>query len=322
MKPIQAPGVELQVGFYWRLESLRNTLLLNALKQQVRKTPVATLDAQLQSLVPAAALAKVAGWGMRGEIIFPVPEILRAKPCLLGYYRLLLGVSQKEFYGSGYGLGPFKSMEERNYLSDKNEGLLDKLCAVLCESAGYLCDNIEDLSQDKVHELTLLTLGPQLRGGVLNRKGSEATREVFEIIRDIIKPKLKTSSERILELTNAAGRTVVVEFAADPDVCIREKLPSGSLRNMLAIEIKGGRDVSNIHNRIGEAEKSHQKAKKENFREFWTIVGVASLDEEQARKESPTTDRFFLLNDLRATPNPHLDEFLEAVISLVGIRTW
>jgi hypothetical protein len=31
----------------------------------------------------------------------------------------------------------------------------------------------------------------------------------------------------------------------------------------VAVEIKGGKDYSNIHNRIGEAEKSHQKAKKE-----------------------------------------------------------
>lgn len=173
-----------------------------------------------------------------------------------------------------------------------------------------------------MHELTLLTLGPQLRGGLLNLKGSEATREVFEIIRNIIKPKLKTSSDRIMELTNAAGRIVVVEFAADPDVCIREKLPSGGVRNMLAIEIKGGKDVSNIHNRIGEAEKSHQKAKKENFREFWTIVGVISLNEDQARRESPTTDRFFLLDELRETgTNEQKEMFIEAIVSLVGIRT-
>lgn len=119
MNPIRSPGVELQVSFYWRLESLRTTLLLQALKKQVRATPVATLDKQLQELVPAEALAKVAGWGMRGELIFPVPELLRGKPCLLGYYRLLLGISQKEFYGSNYGLGPFKPMEERDQLSKK-----------------------------------------------------------------------------------------------------------------------------------------------------------------------------------------------------------
>lgn len=320
MKPIKAPNVELQVGFYWRLESLRDTLLLKALKEQVRKMRVASLDEQLRQFVAEPTLAKVASWGMRGELIFAIPELLRNKPCLLGYYRLLLGLSQKEFYGSNWGLGPFKSMEDRDYLSNKNEERLQELCEALCKSGAYLCDNVSDLSQSNLHELTLLTLGPQLRGGLLNRKGSEATREVFELIRDVIAPRLKTSSDTILELTNAAGRTVVVEFAADPDVCIREKLPSGNLRNMLAIEIKGGRDVSNIHNRIGEAEKSHQKAKKENFREFWTIVGVSSLDKDLVRRESPTTDRFFLLEDLRDQANKHREEFVEAIVSLVGIR--
>lgn len=29
-------------------------------------------------------------------------------------------------------------------------------------------------------------------------------------------------------------------------------------RNIIAVEVKGGTDFSNIHNRIGEAEKSHQ----------------------------------------------------------------
>ena len=45
-----------------------------------------------------------------------------------------------------------------------------------------------------------------------------------------------------------------MEFAADPDICIREELPSGKFRNLVAIEIKGGKDYSNVHNRIGEAE--------------------------------------------------------------------
>jgi hypothetical protein len=37
------------------------------------------------------------------------------------------------------------------------------------------------------------------------------------------------------------------------------------VRSLAAIEIKGGRDYSNIHNRIGEAEKSHQKAEKQGY---------------------------------------------------------
>ncbi len=54
---------------------------------------------------------------------------------------------------------------------------------------------------------------------------------------------------------------MLIEFSSDPDVLITEKLQSG-VRYILSIEVKGGTDASNIHNRLGEAEKSHLKAKK------------------------------------------------------------
>jgi hypothetical protein len=45
--------------------------------------------------------------------------VLEANPYLLGYYRLLMGYSQKEFYGrdKGFGVGYFKSMEEKGKVS-------------------------------------------------------------------------------------------------------------------------------------------------------------------------------------------------------------
>jgi len=64
-------------------------------------------------------------------------------------------------------------------------------------------------------------------------------------------------------------------------------------RNKEAIEIKGGTDVSNAHNRAGEAEKSHQKAKKEGFRDYWTIISKADLNVEKLKSESPTSNSWF-----------------------------
>jgi hypothetical protein len=58
-------------------------------------------------------------------------------------------------------------------------------------------------------------------------------------------------------LKNSAGRMVVVALAADPDVRIQEEF-SGKLQNKVAIEIKGGTDKSNAHNRTGEP-KNHTK---------------------------------------------------------------
>jgi hypothetical protein len=90
-------------------------------------------------------------------------------------------------------------------------------------------------------------------------------------------------------------------------------------RNLVAIEIKGGRDNSNIHNRIGEAEKSHQKARNDGFVECWTIVGISDLNMELAKKESPTTDRFYHLVRLTDELSDEFNDFRENLLSRLGI---
>jgi hypothetical protein len=265
MKELKIPEPDLQVTFYRRLEEIRHTHLIGALQSTVSHLDISKIDRQLADFVSARALQRVAGWSLRGELVFAVPYILKSNPLLLGYYRLLLGFSQKQFYGSRYGFSGFKPMEEHSRISTGAASSLRDLCRVICGSAEILVENVDSLSQENVHELTLLTLGPQLRGGALNLLGSKATRLVFELIKSFLSAETVTESERSLEVRNAAGRMVKVEFAADPDICIREELPSLKFRNLVAVEIKGGQDCSNIHNRIGEAEKSHQKAKKNGY---------------------------------------------------------
>ncbi len=320
MSQFKIPKPDLQITFFHRLKEIRKTYLLDSLLSVVATLQIPKLDEELGAFVSNKGLQKVAGWGLRGEIVFPVPCILHANPKILGYYRLLLGFSQKQFYGSQYGFGHFKPMEEKGLLSAENEAVLTDLCQTLCASAEFLIQGIDELSQESVHELTLLTLGPQLRGGALNILGTRATQRVFDLISSIVEPSLVSKTDRSLEIENAAGRPVKIEFASDPDICIREELPSGKFRNLVAIEIKGGRDYSNIHNRIGEAEKSHQKAKKQGYVECWTMVGVLDLDMALARRESPTTDRFYLIENIIEKAGTEFEDFRENLLSRVGIR--
>ena len=211
-------------------------------------------------------------------------------------------------------------MEEKRRLSTENESVLKELCQVLCDSAKLLIKGIGRLTPEGVHELTLLTLGPQLRGGALNVLGGKATRRVFDLIRSLLSSVEIKESERSIEVRNAAGRIVRVEFATDPDICVREKLPSGRYRNLVAIEIKGGRDYSNVHNRIGEAEKSHQKARKEGYVECWTIVGVTDLDLSQARKESPSSDKFYHMDQITDSLSDEGEDFRENLLARIGIN--
>jgi hypothetical protein len=94
---------------------------------------------------------------------------------------------------------------------------------------------------------------------------------------------------------------------------------AGSFRHLIAIEVKAGSDFSNIHNRVGEAEKSHQKAKEAGYVECWTVVNVDKIDVTMARRESPTTNRFYRISDLISVSGNEYQDFKDRVVSLTGI---
>jgi XcyI restriction endonuclease len=114
---IKAPSTSRQIAFHQLLVAARKTWLMDALS-----------DAQQ---VLAAA-------GVRDEHVFPTPIILETKPTLVGYYRLLLGVPQKAFYGMGTGMGQFKSMETRGALSDRQKEMLPAFCKAMSEGLADL----------------------------------------------------------------------------------------------------------------------------------------------------------------------------------------
>jgi hypothetical protein len=160
-------------------------------------------------------------------------------------------------------------------------------------------------------------LGPQFRGSKNNEYGSIATKKVFDLIRDFTNENVESESPTIIVLKNDSNRKVIVSFSSDPDIEIFEELPSGK-RPLVSIEIKGGTDISNIHNRIGEAEKSHQKAKGRKYFEFITILSV-DIDYEILRKESPTTSHFFQLNRISNFNSVEYLGFRELLSSIIGL---
>lgn len=169
-------------------------------------------------------------------------------------------------------------------------------------------------------EHDIAAVDEEFRGGSNNTRGTDAIEQVFDIVHAIVKPAVVVADSRSIALRNAARRKVVIEFAADPDLVIREHLSRGSMRNVVAIEIKGGKDYSNIHNRIGEAEKSHRKARDDGYTECWTVVNVSGLDMDMARKESPTTDRFYGLSALLDKRSEEYRDFRSRIAALTGIR--
>ncbi|MFZ4780280.1 MAG: XcyI family restriction endonuclease [Terrimicrobiaceae bacterium] len=314
------PSSNLQASMATALETFRKIYLQQALAQTIRQLDLAVLNGELEKFAPKSELSQLAGLGLRGEFVFPVPSLLQANPKLLGYYRLLLGFSQKEFFNKG-GLGRFKSMEEKGVISPRAASEMDDLCNAFAERAVELVQKIgpAQFTLGFLDDLTLLTLGPQLRGSNNTKIGNLANQALFDLIRSLVAPAVSKETPSRIELRNASGRDVVIAFSADPDISISEKLSRASIRNIVAIEIKGGGDQSNIWNRLGEAEKSHQSAKQAGFVEFWTIYNTPVLDLMKAREKSPTTNRFYNLRSLLSAESDELADFQSRLHSLVGI---
>lgn len=318
---IKLPRPDLQIEFGVKLSEARREYLLDALSRTIARMDVSQVDHELGESVPKSELAALASRGLRGELLFAMPSVLVSNPKLLGYYRLLLGYSQKAFYQGKCGTSVFKPMEESGVLPPAARLRLPELSGQLISAACVLIAGVgqDRLTRGFIDDLTLLTLGPQLRGGANVKKGTAGIVKVFDAIFGIVKKYSKEAAPSRIELRNAARRKVLIEFASDPDIVIREVMPPREFRNVVAIEIKGGTDFSNIHNRLGEAEKSHQKARLAGFVECWTVVNVDNIDLAMAKHESPSTDRFYRLSQLVAGEGEEYRDFKRRVLSLTGL---
>lgn len=315
------PDPLLQLGFATLLDGARDKVLLSALRITVATLPTTDIDAQLAKLASASALAALSGHGLRGETVFPVPLVLTENPMLIGYYRLLFGYSQKQFYTSKTGASCLKSMEEKGVLTSRAASSLDEACEAFARAGEMLVQGLgSKLSgQALPHELSLLTLGAQFRGGANNKRGSDGIKAVFAVLQRVFEKETEESGERSLRLRNAAGKLVEIELAGDPDVLMKSTMADGQVRSVVAIEVKAGEDHSNIWNRVGEAEKSHLKAKNAGINERWTIINDPQAPADKLHSMSPSTTRFYQLLELTDDQSTNFADFRSRVRDLVGL---
>jgi hypothetical protein len=315
------PPPARQVYVHALLARSRGAVLQDAVTAAVHDIPPSILLAEMQRHVPENGLKKLQGTNVRDEMVFATPAVLSAKPTSLGYYRLLLGISQKRFYGNGTGLAPFKCMEDRGALRGNLISQLPDLCTEMNLAMTALLEELpaESLSSD-VAQLPLMTLGVQADGSWRVRIGQRATQGVYEALKNVIKASgykyLETSQS--LTVTNSAHRLVTIALAPDPDMEIRESVNNNEFLKV-AIEIKGGTDLSNAHNRAGEAEKSHQKAKLRSARDFWTIMSTTGLSMSTLQSESPTTNSWFDIEQVLAGAGEDWDRLVAQIMLAMGI---
>jgi hypothetical protein len=291
---------------------------MDALAEALRQVDQRAVKVQITDYVPADVQKLLAAAGLRDEHVFPLPIVLEAKPSLVGYYRLLLGSPQKSFYKSGTGLAPFKSMEENGVLTEKHRTRLPDFCRAMALPMADLVRQIPNLSSRDLRELPLLTYGSQLQGSNNTQIGKKAMQDVFLAITEIVEKQVTKRETSRLWIKNASKRTVIIALSSDPDVSVQE-IVNDRTHNKVAIEVKGGTDISNAHNRAGEAEKSHTKAKQKGYRDFWTIISKKGIDIRKLQAESRTTTLWFDAAEVLARDGKDWEEFRERLAAEVGI---
>ena len=323
MFPVLKPSG--QIDFYARLQAVRERYLSEALKKTVDDPSfdLETLNSELSEYVDSKHLKRLASFGLRGEVCLPVPYLFTRNPYLLGYYRLLYGFSCKAFYDQG----PFKrfqSLENDGKIQIPVKPLIPSFCRSLAATGEMLLEFIDPVSLSIVNELQALTLGAQFRGSGNVKVGqSGAIDSFFNLIKLLVaayNPKVKG---RKITLHNDSMLPVSIRVASDPDVSITLKLEAEE-RKLVAIELKGGTDVLNIWNRLGEAEKSHAKARANGFNELWTVTRVdLNSDPElqkKARRQSGSTTRFFFLDHIADPTTPEALSFRQVLGSIMGVK--
>lgn len=223
--PVLRP--DLQVSLYSRLQALRERYLIESLRKTVESEDLdlGAVDSELAKYADAKNLKRIAAFGLRGEVFFPVPYVLSLNPFLLGYYRLLLGFSRKAFYEQG----PFKRfdrLEDRGKVPDALKPQLPALCVSLSKSASMLVEWINPISIGIVNELQLLTLGAQFRGSKNVGLGQEAIDQFFNLLTVMLEPYKPTIKGRKIILKNDSKLLCEVRCASDPDVSITQQLKS------------------------------------------------------------------------------------------------
>jgi hypothetical protein len=210
-------------------------------------------------------------------------------------------------------------MEVNGRLSEAQKEALPIFCEAMAKGLADLVRQMSPrVTPRDVSEMPLLTIGSQFQGSNNNTIGKRAAQRVFSAISEIVKPFTTKREQRKLTLRNAAKRTVLITLMSDPDVCVQEHFGQ-ELHNKVALEIKGGTDKSNAHNRAGEAEKSHVKARKLGFRDFGTIIAKKGLDMQRLQRESPTTTSWFDVSQVLGREGEDWEEFRSRLAGEVGI---
>lgn len=212
-------------------------------------------------------------------MVFCHPEVIRATPPLIAYYRCLALLPQKGAQRLAYSTKQFEDGSRAN-LPEKQA---TKLAQVFNGLVSLLIESDPRWSLEKSRVAALLNLGTQVNGSWRNEIGAEGSRRVKELlVGHFVQAGLVASASRtdgsqiepeafaggvesppietIRSFKRVTGYTFT--FGSEPDVSIRDA--DGVL--VSTIEVKYGLDPAGALERYGAAKKSFEQATRENRR--------------------------------------------------------
>ncbi len=232
---------------------------------------------------------------------------------------MLLGISKKEFsQANRLGYGPWVNAEETGRISPRLILLLDPFCQALINPLAQAVVAIGQFTDRDLSDITLLTLGSTLQGGRNNTIGSQAASGVLTAIRRLLTTWITFETDKMLHLKIPSGDEIEISVGSDPDIQINRGLGTSSTP-LIAIEIKGGGDVSNAHNRAGEAEKSQIKAEMQGYQHRWTIIRMQGVDRALIQSETPSSTMIFEAAEILDQDGIDWVNFKQSLLSMFAI---
>jgi len=224
------------------------------------------------------------------------PEVIRATPPLVTYYRCLALLPQKGAQRLAFAT---KQLEDgkRAVLAEEQAG---QLAQVFNGLISLLIESDPNWSLEQNHVAALLNLGTQVNGSWRNEIGAEGSRRVKELLIGhfaqgrLIADASRTDGSRMdaAELVSA-GHASPIEairsfstrngytfiFGSEPDISIRNA--GGVL--VSTVEVKYGLDPAGALERYGAAKKSFEHATAENRRVHNVYLASCITDEVRSR---------------------------------------
>lgn len=266
----------LRSSFFYRVHSLwPNLLQMLSLAGNLK----VNWQGRKELGISEAAWQRIQAQGVEPANVFCHPEVIKATPTLIAYYRCLALLPQKGAQRLAYTTKQFEDGKRTN-LTEKQAAKLSQvfngLVSLLIES-----DPKWSLEQNRI--AALLNLGTQVNGSWRNEIGSEGSRRVKELlishfsqagliadafrtdgsqikVADLVGAPEAPPIEVIRSFRTSAGYTFT--FGSEPDISIRGA--DGTL--LSTVEVKYGLDPAGALERYGAAKKSFEQATRENRR--------------------------------------------------------